>query len=72
MEPNESSVADTRFREAIAYARDRLEPPVRRDSAWPTLAAAALFAACAMAFAVAAILSPPVQLTIPQSARASF
>jgi hypothetical protein len=70
MEPTESSIADARFREALAYARERLEPPVRRESAWPALAAAAFFAVCAMTFAVAAILAPPIKLTIPPSAQA--
>jgi len=70
MEPIESSVADARFREALAYARERLEPPVRRESVWPALAAAAFFAVCAMTFAVAAILAPPIKLTIPPSAQA--
>jgi hypothetical protein len=70
MEPIESPVADARFREALAYARDRLQPPVRRESAWPALAAAAFFAVSAMTFAVAAILAPPITLTIPPSAQA--
>jgi len=70
MQLTESSVADARFREAIAYARERLEPPVRRESAWPALAAAAFFAVCAMTFAVAAILAPPIQLTIPPTTQA--
>jgi len=70
MQPTESSVADARFREAIAYARARLEPSVRRESAWPALAAAAFFAVCAMTFAVAAILAPPIQLTIPPATQA--
>jgi len=70
MEPDESPVTDARFREALAYARERLEPPVRRESAWPALGAAAFFAVCAMTFAVGAIMAPPVQLTIPVGAQA--
>jgi hypothetical protein len=70
MQPTESSVADARFREALAYARERLEPPARRESAWPALAAAAFFAVCAMSFAVAAILAPPIKLTMPTAAQA--
>jgi len=70
MPPTESSFADARFREAIAFGRERLEPPVRRESAWPALAAAAFFAVCAMSFAVAAILSPPIKLTMPAAAQA--
>jgi hypothetical protein len=70
MKPIESSVADARFREAIAYARERLEPPVRRESAWPSLAAAAFFAVCALSFAMATITAPPIKLDIPISAPA--
>ena len=70
MEPDESPVADVRFREALAYARERLEPPARRESAWPALGAAAFFAVCAMTFAVGAIMAPPVQLAIPITAPA--
>jgi hypothetical protein len=70
MPPTESSIADARFLEALAYARERLEPPVRRESAWPALAAAAFFAVCAMSFAVAAILAPPIALSIPVAAQA--
>jgi hypothetical protein len=70
MKPTESSVADARFKEAIVYARERLEPPVRRESAWPALAAAAFFAVCAMTFAVAAILAQPIQLKIPPATQA--
>jgi len=56
MEPDESPVTDARFREALAYARERLEPPVRRESAWPALGAAAFFAVCAMTFAVGRLI----------------
>ena len=70
MQPIESPIADARFREALAFARERLEPPVRRESAWPALAAAGFFAVCAMTFAVAAILAPPITLTVPVAAAA--
>ncbi len=70
MQPTESSLADARFREALAFARRRLEPPVRTESVWPALAAAAFFAVCAMTFAVSAILAPPVRLTVPIAAQA--
>ncbi len=70
MPPIESPVADARFHEALAYARERLLPPVRRESVWPALAAAAFFALCAMTFAMASILAPPIKLTIPPSAQA--
>ena len=65
------SPAETKtFEDAIAYARRVLEPRIERQSAWPTLAAAAFFAICAMAFATAAILAPPVTLTVPAKAAA--
>jgi len=70
MPQTESPITDARFREAIAYARERLEPPVRRESAWPAVAAAGFFAVCAMTFAVAAILAPPITLTMPTAAAA--
>jgi len=72
MDPFESPIADARFHQALAFARERLEPPVRRESAWPALAAATFFAVCAMGFAVAAILAPPVQLTMPAAAHAAL
>ena len=65
MEPIESSVADARFHEAVAYARARLAPPVRRETAWPSLAAAGFFAVSALIFAVATITAPPIKLDIP-------
>jgi len=65
MELDESAAAAARFHEAIEYARRTLEEPVRRDSPWPVLGAATLFAVCALAFAFAAILSPPAQLSPP-------
>ena len=65
MTESESLNADKSFLDAIAYARTVLEPRVVSDSIWPTLAAAAFFAVCAMAFATAAIMAPPVTLTMP-------
>jgi hypothetical protein len=67
MELDESAAAAARFHEAIEYARRTLEEPVRRDSPWPVLGAATLFAACALAFAFATILSPPAQLSAPSA-----
>ncbi len=67
MELDESAAAAARFHEAIDYARRTLEEPVRRESPWPVLGAATLFAICAMAFAFAAILAPPVQLAPPSA-----
>jgi hypothetical protein len=61
----ESNNADKTFEDAIAYARRMLEPRIVRESAWPTLAAAFFFCVCALGFATAAILAPPVKLTIP-------
>ncbi|WP_269713397.1 hypothetical protein [Caulobacter sp. NIBR2454] len=45
---------------ALAYARGLLKPPVERERVWPTLAAAAFAAICALAFAVAMVIAPPV------------
>ncbi len=70
MDLDESAAAAARFHEAIEYARRTLEPPVRMESPWPVLGAAALFAVCALVFAFAAILSPPVQLTPPAAVSA--
>jgi len=70
MEPIESSVADARFHEAIAYARAQLQPPVRRETPWPALAAAGFFAVSALTFAVTTILAPPIKLAIPISSAA--
>ena len=56
---------DKRVRDSIAYARRVLEPRIPRERVWPTLAAAAFFAICAMGFATAAVLAPPVALTAP-------
>jgi len=61
----ESHNADKAFLDAIAYARAVLTPPVARENVWPTLAAAAFFAVCAIGFATAAIMAPPAILTIP-------
>ncbi len=65
MSQSESPDRDKTFRDAIAYARGALAPRIVRERAWPTLAAAAFFAVCALGFATAAILAPPVQLTVP-------
>ena len=65
MDESESLNADKSFRDAIAYARTVLEPRIPPENLWPTLAAAAFFAICAMTFATAAIMAPPVKLTMP-------
>ena len=44
----------------LAQARDKLRAPARRELYWAALAAAGLFAVCAIAFAAAAVLSPPL------------
>jgi hypothetical protein len=64
MAMDESERARVRFQAALGLARTRLQPPpAPRERLWPPLAAAALFAACALSFATAAILAPPVQIT---------
>ena len=53
---------DETLNEALAGARRLLAPAKpRRESVWPTLAAAAFFAVSALTFAAASILAPPVQ-----------
>jgi hypothetical protein len=44
----------------LRQARAKLDEPRLRERHWTALAAAAFFAACAIAFAVAAVLAPPV------------
>ena len=44
----------------LEQVREKLREPASRERHWAALAAAAFFAVCAMAFAVAAILAPPV------------
>jgi hypothetical protein len=63
MDQTESSDPQALFFDALAEARQRIEPPVRRERAWPAVAAAAFFAVSAMVFATAAILAPPAHLT---------
>ncbi|MFI4950366.1 MAG: hypothetical protein ACHP7A_04945, partial [Caulobacterales bacterium] len=46
--------------EALARAKALLTPPQRPDKVWPVLAAAALLAITALAFATAMILEPPL------------
>ena len=50
------------FAAALSEARRLLEDPAPETRVWPTLLAALFFAVCALSFAVAAILAPPVQL----------
>jgi hypothetical protein len=45
-------------REALAYARGLLKPPLRLDPAWPALAAMAGLAAAAIALAFAMLTAP--------------
>ena len=56
-------MSDTSFASALAETRILLLPPEPVIRAWPTLLAALAFAICALSFATAAILAPPVQLT---------
>lgn len=44
----------------LDQVRERLREPTPRDRHWTALAAAAFFAACAIVFAVAAVLAPPL------------
>jgi|GEM_PF-568470 len=54
------AVADSAIdREALAYARALLKPPLERESPWPVLGAAGLCAVSAIAFAFAMIVAPP-------------
>jgi len=45
---------------ALARARGLLKPPLRRERVWPALAAAALLAVSALAFAAAMLMAPPL------------
>ena len=47
----------------LALARAKLAPRAATESALPAVAAAALFAFCALTFAAAAILAPPTVVT---------
>lgn len=54
------AVADSALdREALAYARALLKPPLVRESPWPVLGAASLCAIAALGFAYAMIVAPP-------------
>ena len=44
----------------LAQARDKLRERPHADRHWAALGAAAFFALCAIAFAVAAVLAPPL------------
>jgi hypothetical protein len=46
----------------LDLARAKLKPPTKPDRTLAAVAAAALFAACALTFAAAAILAPPVTI----------
>lgn len=47
-------------REALAYARALLKPPLERENLWAPLGAALFAAVSALAFAVAMVMAPPV------------
>ncbi|HVY32903.1 MAG TPA: hypothetical protein VG960_00655 [Caulobacteraceae bacterium] len=47
----------------LDQARAKLAPSAPADRALPAVAAAALFAVCALTFAAAAILAPPTVVT---------
>jgi hypothetical protein len=57
--------AGERLAASLAEASRLLRRPATADAAWPAVAAAALFAICAMGFATAAILTPPPRLPSP-------
>jgi hypothetical protein len=57
--------AGERLAASLAEASRLLRRPATADAAWPAVAAAALFAICAMGFAAAAILTPPPRLPSP-------
>jgi hypothetical protein len=56
-------VPDPNFTAALNHVRALLETPDRPDRAWPAVLAALAFAICALGFATAAVLAPPVELT---------
>jgi hypothetical protein len=63
MTESESQKIDERFARAIARARAYLDYEEPAQRVWPVLAAAALFAACSMIFAFAAVTAPSPELT---------
>jgi hypothetical protein len=71
MPEDESPTAAKAFADELARARLKLRAPERRERVWPPLAAALMFAICAMSFATAAILAPPVQLSPMVATRAA-
>jgi hypothetical protein len=54
----DSVTLEYQLSDQLMLARMLLKPRVRRDPAWPALAAAAFFAVTAMTFAVTAIMTP--------------
>jgi hypothetical protein len=56
-------MAEEVFSAGLAEARTLLASSERQDRAWPSVLAALAFAVCALGFAAAAILAPPVELT---------
>ncbi len=59
MTPGDSALDHDR----MVYVRALLRTPVKRESAWPALAAAAAAALAALALAAAMITAPPVTTT---------
>lgn len=57
---------------ALAFARGLLLPPIRRETLWSPLLAAAFAAVCALSLAFAVLTAPPVmsEHTAPQVTRA--
>jgi len=58
-------MTNERFAASLTEARLLLQPPEPVARAWPAVLAALAFAVCALGFATAAILAPPVQMTPP-------
>jgi hypothetical protein len=56
-------MADPAFSAGLVEVRALLAAPAQAERAWPALLAALAFALCALGFAAAAILAPPVELT---------
>ena len=46
--------------DAMSRARKLLAPVARKDSVWPALAAAGLFAVSTLVFATAMVVAPPL------------
>jgi hypothetical protein len=59
----ESPILAETFPAAMIRARAKLRSRSRPERLWPPLIAGLMFAVASLAFATAAVLAPPVQLT---------